>query len=89
MGQLGSTRCKITQECPIATKFGRKNSLPESNTLLGRKSRRVSWGQLEVENALNMANATLEHMMLIDVLVAIKTGRYTNMPVDIEFVVSL
>ena len=36
-GHPGSTRGQIAQECPMATKFGRKNPWPECNALVGSK----------------------------------------------------
>ena len=36
-GQPGSTRGQIAQECPIGTKFDRKNPWPKSSILLGSK----------------------------------------------------
>ena len=66
---------QIVQECHSATKFTRKNPWPESNTLLGSK---FMWGQPELKrlrNALqppNMANATLEQMILTGARVTTK-----------------
>ena len=36
-GQPSSTRGKIVQECPMATKFGRKNQFLKCSVLIGSK----------------------------------------------------
>ena len=43
-GQLGSTRGQIALNCPMATKFGRKNPWPRCNALLGSKVMQGSGG---------------------------------------------
>ena len=53
-GQPGSTRGQIAQECPMATRFGRKNPWPKSNALLGSKVLQVSIGVNQGENCIGM-----------------------------------
>ena len=52
-GQPGSTRGQIVQECPMATKFGRKNPWPKCiDGVEGHVG--VNWGQAEVKFLRNL-----------------------------------
>ena len=53
-GHPGSTRGQIAQECPMATKFGRKNPWPECNALVGSKVMQGSAGVNQRSNCLGM-----------------------------------
>ena len=56
-GQPGSTGV-ITQECPMATKFGRMNLWPKYSAMLGSK---VIWGQMEVKWRSNCLEMPYSH----------------------------